>query len=205
MCAKVPSRWGWRHSARQAGSPRFCHLARSVSGLAPGHPSRPGLLLDTKLDAGVSTWSRRQTLKASRWPASTPHKTGENMFKRIFKPWLRPMACLGALSMAFTQVACAHPVDAAPSVVISSRIGHAPVLAHIGVPMPLVVMPPPGAWQVPPPRLLYAAPVHVPAPVWGYGHGRRQHHGHGHWRGQFGPDQRGQGHPGHGHRSGWGR
>lgn len=132
------------------------------------------------------------------------------MFERNLNPWLRPAACMGALTMALMQVACAHPVDVAPSVVISSRIGHAPVVTQIGFPAPVLVMPP-AAWQIPHPRVLYAPPVYVPAPVWGYGHhqhrghGYGHGHGHGHWRGQSGHDHRGWGHSGHGHRPGWGR
>lgn len=106
--------------------------------------------------------------------------------------WLRRAALLGALALGLTQVGCAHPVAVEPSVVISSRMGHVPVYAQIGLPASVWVMPPPSVYYAPPPRVVYAPSWYAPVPGWGRGHG---HHPHG----------RRHGHADHGERSGWRR
>ncbi len=118
---------------------------------------------------------------------------------RIDPRWFRLVALGGACALGLAQVGCAHPLVGEPSVVISSRIGHAPVYAQIGVPPPVVVLPPPRVIYVPPPRVLYApAPAYQPhRPGWGHGHGRPM------WRGQWHRD--GQGHEAYGQRPGWRR
>ena len=106
------------------------------------------------------------------------------MLAHIDRKRLRLVALGGALALGLTQVGCAHPVAVEPSVVFSSRIGHAPVQAQIGWPAPVLVVPPPRVIYTPPPRVVYAPPVYRPAPGWGPGHGRpwwnghRQHRGH---------------------------
>lgn len=100
-----------------------------------------------------------------------------------FKPSMsRAMALLGLLGLGFVQVGCAHPVVVEPSVSISSRIGHFPVYAQVGVPGPVVVMSPPRViYAPPPPRVIYAPQVYGPVygPVYGGGRGHdRRHWGH---------------------------
>lgn len=120
-----------------------------------------------------------------------------------FKPSIsRAVSLLGLLGLGFMQVGCAHPVVVEPSVSVSSRIGHFPVYAQVGVPAPMVVMPQaPVFYAPPPPRVIYAPPVYGPAYGWGYGHDRRSwghdhryspHEGGG--RGYGGWGQRGDGH-----------
>ena len=120
------------------------------------------------------------------------------MSVQTFTTIRRKLLALSGLALGLTQVGCAHPVAVQPSVVISSRIGHAPVYAQIGLPAPVVVVPPPRVVYVPPPRVFHAPPVYLPAPAWGHGHA----HGHGHARGQaygHGPKHgRSQAHPGAG-------
>ena len=97
--------------------------------------------------------------------------------------WRRLLLASG-LGLALAQTACAHPVAVQPSVVISSQIGHAPVYAQIGIPAPMVMMPPPRVVYAPPPRVFYAPPGHGPAPGWGHAYGHRHgHKGHGHAEG----------------------
>lgn len=117
------------------------------------------------------------------------------MTARIKFRWLRWGALGGALALGLAQVGCAHPVAVEPSVVISSRIGHAPVVAQIGMPAPVILLPPPRVLYAPPPRVLYAPPVYGygPAPGWGREHGRPG------WRGH----RPGHGHEAHGQRPGW--
>lgn len=97
---------------------------------------------------------------------------------------LRLWALGGALALGLTQAGCAHPVVVEPSVVVSSRIGHAPIHAQIGWPAPVVVVPPPRVIYAPPAPVVLAPPVYRPAPGWAPGHGRagwnghRQHRGH---------------------------
>ena len=119
---------------------------------------------------------------------------------QTFKNSGRKILALAGLALGLTQVGCAHPVAVEPSVVISSRIGHAPVYAQIGIPAPVVVVPPPRVVYAPPPRVFHAPPVYLPAPAWG--HGLVYGHGHGQARGQaYGHSPkhgRGPAHPGAG-------
>lgn len=111
-----------------------------------------------------------------------------------FKPSIsRAMALLGLLGLGFVQVGCAHPVVVEPSVVVSSRIGHFPVYAQVGVPGPVVVMPSPRVIYAPPPppRVIYAPQVYGPVYDWGRGHDRR-HWGHERRHPQY--DEGGRGH-----------
>lgn len=88
-----------------------------------------------------------------------------------FKPSIsRAMALFGLLGLGFVQVGCAHPVVVEPSVVVSSRIGHFPVYAQVGIPGPVIYAPPP------PPRVVYVP--RVVAPVYGWGHGHERRWGH---------------------------
>lgn len=95
----------------------------------------------------------------------------------------RKALLLASLALGLAQTGCAHPVVMEPSVVVSSRMGHAPVYAQLGVPGRVLVLPP-VVYAPPPPPVLYAPPMYRPAPAWGHGH---WHHG---WRG------RGDGHHG---------
>ena len=116
-------------------------------------------------------------------------------FKSSFS---RPLALLGLLGLALVQVGCAHPVVVEPSVSVHSRIGHAPVYGHVGVPgsvyyaPPRVIYAPPPPPRViyappPPPRVIYVPRAHPPAQIWGPGHDR----GHrGQERGQFREEER---------------
>jgi hypothetical protein len=89
----------------------------------------------------------------------------------------RAMSLLALLGLGFVQVGCAHPVVVEPSVSVSSRIGHFPVYAQVGVPAPMVVMPQaPVFYAPPPPRVIYAPQIYSPY-GWGNDHGRR-HWGH---------------------------
>lgn len=115
------------------------------------------------------------------------------MSSSMDRRWLRFVALGGALALGLTQAGCAHPVTVEPSVVISSRIGHAPVYTQIGIPAPVVVLPPPRVVYAPPPRVVYVPPVYEPG--WGHSHGRPMWRGHRH----------SQGHEEHGERSGWRR
>ena len=99
----------------------------------------------------------------------------------------RAMSLLALLGLGFVQVGCAHPVVVEPSVSVSSRIGHFPVYAQVGVPAPMVVMPQaPVFYAPPPPRVIYAPPppprvVYVPrvvTPGYGWGHGHERRWGH---------------------------
>ena len=119
-------------------------------------------------------------------------------FKSSFS---RPLALLGLLGLALVQVGCAHPLVVEPSVSVHSRIGHAPVYGHVGVPGPVYYGPPRVIYAPPPPpRVIYVPRVHVPrvhvphghppAQIWGPGHDR----GHrGQERGQFREDERDRG------------
>lgn len=81
-------------------------------------------------------------------------------FKSSFS---RPLALLGLLGLALVQVGCAHPVVVEPSVSVHSRIGHAPVYGHVGVPGPVYYAPPRVIYATPPPpRVIYVPRVHVP-------------------------------------------
>lgn len=97
---------------------------------------------------------------------------------------------LGLVALAGLQTGCAHPVAVEPSVVISSRIGHAPVYAQIGIPAPVVVMPPPRVIYAPPPRVIYAPPIYAPHPGRGHGHGRPEWRGHRHGHDHEAPGER---------------
>ena len=114
----------------------------------------------------------------------------------VFKTTARKAMLLGALALGLAQVGCAHPVVMEPSVVISSRIGQAPIYAQVGIPAPVMVMPPPRVIYAPP-QVVYAPPMHWSAPAWGRGHDHGRRWGPGRW------DH----HPGHGHgdRGGWRR
>lgn len=119
-------------------------------------------------------------------------------FKSSFS---RPLAMLGLLGLALAQVGCAHPVMVEPSVSVHSRIGHASVYGHVGVPGPVYYAPPRVIYvprehvpRVHVPRI-HVPQGHPPAQIWGHGHdrGRRgQERGHfreeererGGWRGQ---------------------
>ncbi|WP_291914202.1 hypothetical protein [Limnohabitans sp.] len=79
-------------------------------------------------------------------------------FKSSFS---RPLAWLGLLGLALMQGGCAHPVFVEPSVSVHSRIGHAPVYGHVGVPGP-VYYAPPRVIYAPPPRVVVVPQVHVP-------------------------------------------
>ena len=110
----------------------------------------------------------------------------------------RAMSLLALLGLGFVQVGCAHPVVVEPSVSVSSRIGHFPVYAQVGVPAPMVVMPQaPVFYAPPPPRVIYAPQVYGPAYGWRYGHDRRHW---GHERREGGGPGRGGGHRGDGYR-----
>jgi hypothetical protein len=89
-----------------------------------------------------------------------------------FQPSIsRALALFGLLGLGFVQVGCAHPVVIEPAVVVSSRMGHYPVYAEVGVPGPVIYAPPP------PPRVIYVPQVY--GPVYGVGHGHdRRHWGH---------------------------
>lgn len=112
------------------------------------------------------------------------------MSMRMFKTWGHKALVLGGLVLGLSQVGCAHPVAVSPSVVVSSQMGHWPVQAQIGFPVPVfqhqprvihahpqIIYAPP-----PPPRVIYAPPVYRAAPVWvpgtqsrhGWGHDRRE-------------------------------
>jgi hypothetical protein len=111
-------------------------------------------------------------------------------FKSSFS---RPLALFGLLGLALMQGGCAHPVFVEPSVSVHSRIGHAPVYGHVGVPGPVyygpprVIHAPPPPPRViyvppPPPRVVVVPQVHVPrvhvprshppAQIWDHGHNR---------------------------------
>jgi hypothetical protein len=108
-----------------------------------------------------------------------------------FQPSIsRALALFSLLGLGFVQVGCAHPVVVEPSVVVSSRIGHFPVYAQVGVPAPVVVMPSPRVIYAPPPppRVIYAPQVY--GPVYGVGRGHDRRHDRLHW----GHDRR---HPSH--------
>jgi len=96
-----------------------------------------------------------------------------------FKPsFSRAIALLGLFGFGLAQVGCAHPVVVKPSVVIHSRVGHAPLYAQVGVPAPVWVIPPPRVIDVP---RVYG-PAYGPAHGWGRGDDRRyeRHHNFGH-------------------------
>jgi hypothetical protein len=95
------------------------------------------------------------------------------MSARMFKAGSRWAMLLLSLVAAQAQVGCAYPVMVQPSVAVSSRVGQFPVYAQVGVPGPMVVMPPRVGYAQP----FYAAPVYRPGPGWGYGH--RGYGGHG--------------------------
>ena len=101
-------------------------------------------------------------------------------FKSSFS---RPLALFGLLGLALMQGGCAHPVFVEPSVSVHSRIGHAPVYGHVGVPGPVYYAPPrvihappppPRVIYVPspPPRVVYVPRAHPPAQIWDHGHNR---------------------------------
>ena len=98
----------------------------------------------------------------------------------VFNPIvIRALSLLGLLGLGLAQVGCAHPVTIEPSVVVHSRMGHAPVYAQIRVPGPVFVMPPPRV-------------IHVPQ-VYGPFHGWERHterrHGHRHDRRDWSHDR----------------
>jgi hypothetical protein len=83
------------------------------------------------------------------------------------------------------QGGCAHPVFVEPSVSVHSRIGHAQVYGHVGVPGPVyygpprvIYAPPPPPRVIyvppPPPRVVFVPRAHPPAQIWGHGHDRGQ-------------------------------
>ncbi len=119
------------------------------------------------------------------------------MSTRVFKTAVRKASLLGALALGLTQVGCAHPVVMEPSVVISSRIGQAPIYAQVGIPAPVMVMPPPRVVYAPP-QVMYAPPAYWPAPAWGHGHDHGRRWGAGRW-------DHHPGHDGRGDRGGWRR
>jgi len=93
------------------------------------------------------------------------------MSARMFKTGSRWAMLLLSLAAGLSQVGCAYPVTVQPSVAVSSRVGQFPIYAQVGVPGPMVVMPPQVIYAPP----VYAAPFYRPG--WGYGH-----RGHGGWR-----------------------
>ena len=99
------------------------------------------------------------------------------MSQQNWSTWARRALLPVGLALGLMQVGCAHPVAVEPSVVISSRIGPAPVYAQIGMPPPMVVMPPPRVVYAPPP-VFYGPPVYQASPAWGWGRGHRWGHGH---------------------------
>jgi hypothetical protein len=101
------------------------------------------------------------------------------MSSQFFKIWSRKFLLLGGLALGLSQVGCAHPLVVQPSVAVSSRIGHFPVYAQVGIPGPVVMVPPPRVIYAPPPRVIYAPPVYYrAAPAWGYGPSPRSAWGH---------------------------
>jgi|UniRef100_UPI004047E73B hypothetical protein len=109
-------------------------------------------------------------------------------FKSSFS---RPLALLGLLGLALVQVGCAHPVVVEPSVSVHSRIGHAPVYGHVGVPGPVYYAPPRVIYATPPPpRVIYMPRVHVPRVHVPLGHPPAQIWGRDHDRGRRGQEQR---------------
>ena len=124
------------------------------------------------------------------------------MFMPMFKTVSRRVWLTAGLALGLAQIGCAHPVAVQPSVVISSQIGHAPVYAQIGLPGPVMVVPPPRVVYAPAPRVIYAPPVYGAAPGWGHGH----RHGHAYGHGPHGAKggAYGRGHHGFGQGSGRG-
>ena len=113
-------------------------------------------------------------------------------FKSSFS---RPLALLGLLGLALVQVGCAHPVFVEPSVSVHSRIGHAPVYGHVGVPGPVYYAPPRVIYAPPPPRVVvvprgHVPRIHVPRVHVPQGHPPAQIWGHGHDRGHRGQERR---------------
>ena len=110
----------------------------------------------------------------------------------------RLWALLGLLALAVMQGGCAHPVvmGPGPSVSVHSRIGHAPVDGHVGVPGLVYAAPPRVMYAPPPPQRIVVLPqAHPPAQIWRHGHergqrgqARRQYHedegSRGGWRGR---------------------
>lgn len=126
-------------------------------------------------------------------------------------PFSRSWALLGLLGLALVQVGCAHPVFVEPSVSVHSRIGHAPVYGHVGVPGPVYYGPPRVIYAPPPPpRVIYVPRVHVPrvhvpqahppAHIGGRDHDRGRR---GQERGQFREEERERGRGGRGQRDQW--
>ncbi len=113
-----------------------------------------------------------------------------------FKPSIsRAAALLGLLGLGFMQVGCAHPVVVEPSVSVSSRIGHFPVYAQVGVPAPVIYAPAPSVIYAPPqPRVIYAPQIYGPV------HGWRNGHGHRSWGHENRRSHDEDGRPGHGRR-----
>jgi hypothetical protein len=115
------------------------------------------------------------------------------MLFQFKSPFSRSWAWLGLLGLGLMQGGCAHPVFVEPSVSVHSRIGHAPVYGHVGVPGPVYYAPPRVIYAPPrviyapppPPRVVYVPHVHVP-----HGHPPAQIWGHGHDRGHRGQERR---------------
>ncbi len=128
------------------------------------------------------------------------------MLFQFKSPFSRSLALLGLLGLGLMQGGCAHPVFVEPSVSVHSRIGHAPVYGHVGVPGPVYYAPPRVVYApAPPPRVVYApAPpprvvvvpqvhvprVHVPRVHVPHGHPPAQIWGQGHDRGHRGQERR---------------
>jgi hypothetical protein len=115
----------------------------------------------------------------------------------------RVLALLGLLGLGLTQAGCAHPVVVEPSVSVHSRIGHAPVYAHVGVPGPVYYAPPRVIYAPPPPpRVIVVPRVHVPRVHVPHGHPPAQIWGRDHDRGHRGQERR-QFREGERERGGW--
>lgn len=119
------------------------------------------------------------------------------MSKRRFNNWSHKALLMCSLVLGLTQVGCAHPIVVEPSVVVHSRMGHAPVYAQERVPV--------SVWVMPQPRVIYVPQVYGPAHGW-KGQGAQRHaHRHdgrdgGYDRRHPSLDERGRGTWGGGHR-----
>jgi hypothetical protein len=118
------------------------------------------------------------------------------MLFQFKSPFSRSLAWLALLGLGLMQGGCAHPVFVEPSVSVHSRIGHAPVYGHVGVPGPVYYAPPRVIYAPPPPLRVVVVPqvhvqrVHVPRVHVPQGHPSAQIWGHGHDRGQRGQERR---------------
>jgi len=98
----------------------------------------------------------------------------------LLKTWSRKALLMGSLMLGLAQVGCAHPVMVEPSVVVHSRMGHAPVYAQERVPVPV--------WVIPQPRVIYLPQVY--GPVIGLERRNEQRNVHRHDRRDWGHDRR---------------